>query len=368
MLDVTVPVDSDDAANGVAENAQAGPAVGITALASDGDGSAVVTYSLDDDAGGRFAIDPATGLVTVADGSLLDYEAAASHQVTVRASSSDGSSATQSFTIAVTDTNDTAPVVTSGGAVSIAEGTAGTIYTATATDADTVGGPIAFAISGVDAALFAIDSTTGELSFLAAPDFESPLDADSNNVYELVVTASDGTSTCLPLALAVAVTDVVGVTVTGTDGDDVISPVAAPAGRPFTTGEQDILLGLGGADQLVGGGGNDYLYIDHLDTLMRCRRRLRRPPGRQRFSRHDHRRVGRRCRVGAGRQRRRRDHQLSATRPPWRCRAAAAATYLPAGSAATISTATRATTRSLSRATPSSMPSSTSRPASTGST
>ena len=36
----------------------------------------------------------------------MDYETAASHSVTIRATSSDGSYSTQSFTIAVTDVNE----------------------------------------------------------------------------------------------------------------------------------------------------------------------------------------------------------------------------------------------------------------------
>ena len=45
------------------------------------------TFALTDDAGGRFAIDSNTGEVTVADGSLLDYETNTSHSVTVEAES-----------------------------------------------------------------------------------------------------------------------------------------------------------------------------------------------------------------------------------------------------------------------------------------
>ncbi|MEZ5670017.1 MAG: cadherin repeat domain-containing protein [Alphaproteobacteria bacterium] len=47
----------------------------------------------------RFAIDAATGVVTVADASLLDYETATSHTVTVQATSTDGSTSTQTFTV-----------------------------------------------------------------------------------------------------------------------------------------------------------------------------------------------------------------------------------------------------------------------------
>mgnify|MGYP006227975013 FL=1 len=60
-----------------------------------------VTYTLSDDSGGRFAIDETTGVVSVADATLLDYETAVSHDITVLASSSDGSTASETFTINV---------------------------------------------------------------------------------------------------------------------------------------------------------------------------------------------------------------------------------------------------------------------------
>ena len=42
-----------------------------------------------------------------------------------------------------------------------------------------------------DGDLFTLDGTT--LSFTDAPDFENPADADGDNVYEVTVSASDGT-------------------------------------------------------------------------------------------------------------------------------------------------------------------------------
>ena len=65
------------------------------------DGTATVSYSLSNSAGGRFAIDAYTGVVTVADGSLLDYEAATAHGIVVRATSSDGSTTDTAFAIAL---------------------------------------------------------------------------------------------------------------------------------------------------------------------------------------------------------------------------------------------------------------------------
>ncbi|KXU31018.1 cadherin [Sphingobium sp. 22B] len=89
------------------------------------------------------------------------------------------------------------PVIVSGGggptaALSMAEnGTA--VTTVVATDAD-VGTVIGYSISGgADAAKFKIDSATGALAFLTAPNFEAATDAGTNNVYDVVVRASDGT-------------------------------------------------------------------------------------------------------------------------------------------------------------------------------
>ena len=103
---VTPVIDNDGTANTVVENVANGTVVGITALASDADATDSVTYSLTDDAGGRFTIDTNTGVVTVADGSLLDYEAATSHTVTVQALSTDGSTSSQNFTVNLSNENE----------------------------------------------------------------------------------------------------------------------------------------------------------------------------------------------------------------------------------------------------------------------
>src|SRR4030095_8926732 len=98
-FDVSSPTDTDAAANAVNENAANGTTVGITASASDEDATTnTVTYSLTDSAGGRFAIDANTGVVTVANGTLLNREAAASHNITVRATSADSSTNDTVFT------------------------------------------------------------------------------------------------------------------------------------------------------------------------------------------------------------------------------------------------------------------------------
>ena len=77
-----------------------------TASGSDVDVGDVLSYSLVDDAGGRFAIDSATGEITVADGSLLDHEAAASHDVVVQVTDVAGATYDETFRIDVGDVNE----------------------------------------------------------------------------------------------------------------------------------------------------------------------------------------------------------------------------------------------------------------------
>lgn len=87
-----------------------------------------------------------------------------------------------------------APSVTSLASATAAENTAGAVYTVTATDAD--GGTLTYGISaGGDASDFTINATTGAVTFARAPNFEWPTDANRDNVYDLTVTASDGTHT-----------------------------------------------------------------------------------------------------------------------------------------------------------------------------
>ena len=105
-FDVSTPIDTNGATNVVDENAANGTSVGVTAFAADDDATNnTVTYELIDDAGGRFAIDPTTGEVTVAGG--IDREAdGPSLNITVRAASTDGSFADKTFAVAINDVDE----------------------------------------------------------------------------------------------------------------------------------------------------------------------------------------------------------------------------------------------------------------------
>lgn len=177
----TVPTDSDAAANAIVENALVGTAVRVTAQASDADGTAL-TYSLSSNAGGRFAIAPSTGVVTVA----AALGGPASHSITVVAS--DGFlSASASFTIAVVaNTAPPAPIDIDAAANSV--GTAATVgtparITARSADADP-GATVTYSLTDSAGGRFAIDAATGVVTVATVPG--------ATGTHTIVVRASDG--------------------------------------------------------------------------------------------------------------------------------------------------------------------------------
>lgn len=190
--------DTNAGANQIAEGSAAGSVVGITASSSDADATTnIITYTLDDSAGGRFAIDAVTGIVTVAPAAVIDYEVQTSHTIIVRATSQDGSTQVRSFVINVLDLNDTPPVIAAGQSLTLAENsTAGALIgTLTAVDPDGLGVLQNWTIvSGNVGGAFTLNPSTGQLTVAntAALDFES------TPFFTLVVTVSDGSGTSLP--------------------------------------------------------------------------------------------------------------------------------------------------------------------------
>ena len=80
------------------------------------------------------------------------------------------------------------------------------VYDANATD--TGSNPITYLLSRTDAALFSIDSSTGEVRFNASADYENPSDSGANNVYDITVTARDLAGNTTAQNVAITVTDV----------------------------------------------------------------------------------------------------------------------------------------------------------------
>ena len=157
------PTDLSLSANTVAENAVNGTVVG-TVTGIDIDAGDAKSYSLTGTAGGRFAINSSTGVITVADGSLLNYEAATSHTVTVRVTDSGGLTYDEAFAINLTNVNE-APTDLALSANQVAENAAtGTVVgTVSGTDVDT-GDTKTYSLTDTAGGRFAINSSTGVIT------------------------------------------------------------------------------------------------------------------------------------------------------------------------------------------------------------
>ena len=186
-----------------------------TVTATDTDLAATLTYSI---AGGadaaKFGINASTGALSfvAAPDAETPTDDGGNNIYDVQVQVSDGANTdTQDIAVTLTDVNDNTPAITSNGAgataaVNVAENSTA-VTTVTASDAD-AGATLTYSITGgADAAKFTINTTTGALSFVAAPNAESPTDAGGNNVYDVQVQVSDGTNTDVQ-DIAVTVTNV----------------------------------------------------------------------------------------------------------------------------------------------------------------
>lgn len=190
--------------------------------ATDLEGSEVFYAITGGDDAALFTIDPSTGVVSFLAApdfeTPLDADGDNVYDVIVEAS--DGDVAAEQ-TLAITVANlEEVPVFSSPTAVDAAENDTAAA-TVAAVDPDGAAITYALAGTGADEALFAVDPNTGVVTFLAAPDFETPGDANLDGVYEVSVTADDGTS---------AVTTDLQVTVT--DENDAPVAVVDPAAQP----------------------------------------------------------------------------------------------------------------------------------------
>ncbi|MDH5326465.1 MAG: hypothetical protein OEZ68_06500 [Gammaproteobacteria bacterium] len=98
---------------------------------------------------------------------------------------------------------NTAPFVLSPSSIVIEENQ---LQVATVIASDKEEHPISFSISGRDSSDFNLDVNSGALSFKVTPNYESPVDANTDNKYELRITASDG-ALSTTVSISVEVTD-----------------------------------------------------------------------------------------------------------------------------------------------------------------
>ncbi|GIT10661.1 MAG: hypothetical protein CM1200mP32_01540 [Methanobacteriota archaeon] len=203
VTDVAVAITGSQTAN-VAENAGSGTTVMTVATTGD----TPTMFSINSgNTGTAFSISSA-GVITTA--ASLDRETTASYTLTIL--SSDGTSAvSNTVAITVTDINDNSPVFGDGAtnSESGAEGST-TVADYDLTDADSTDAVDTCTDSGDDAADFTptkVDGDTCRIAFSSAPDYESPGDTGTNNVYNVNLIATDAGSNSDTIALTITVTD-----------------------------------------------------------------------------------------------------------------------------------------------------------------
>jgi len=229
-----------------------------------------ITYSLSGDDAGLFDIDTDTGEVTFKaspdHGTPGDLDGDNVYEFSV--SASDGASSTQqSVAITVAEVTDPdAPLFSApSAAVAVNEGIviSSVVHDANATDPNG-GNPttdddgITYSLSGTDASAFDIDASTGEVTFLASPDYETPVDGNGDNVYELTITATDGEAKMTTQDVTVTVNDLTpepaivldvgslgasGFAVQGAAANDYAGWSVSDAGDVNGDGYDDVIIG-----------------------------------------------------------------------------------------------------------------------------
>lgn len=202
----------------VAENAANGTVVG-TVVASDIDAGQSLTYSITQSApiSGAFAINAVTGQITVANSSLLNFEAlsAVALTVTVTDNGSPNLSHSAVVVITLTDVNE-APVI-GNQSFEIVENSASGIAVGTVIATDVDGGQsLSYSIvSGNTGGAFAINAATGQIT-VASP---AALDYEVNPTFSLTVRVTDSGNPALSSTATITVNlvDVIEAVVIGLD-------------------------------------------------------------------------------------------------------------------------------------------------------
>ena len=185
----------------------------------------------------------------------LDDGSNNTYAVEVTVTDAGGLSTAQLLTITVTNVNE-APSIVSTATVDVAENTTAVIDVQSTDDTNSEGSGLSYTLSGGnDQAFFAIDATTGALSFINAPDFETPLDDGTDNTYAVEVTVTDAGGLSAAQLFTITVTDVAN---EATSSDDILNGTEENDALDGGEGD-DTLNGGGGDDRLLGGEGNDTL-------------------------------------------------------------------------------------------------------------
>lgn len=197
------PTDLNLKGNTVKENASAGTTVGQVTT-KDVDKGEKFTYSLTDDAGGRFTIDSKTGYIKVAQGADLDFEKDADHDVKVQVKDSGGNTYDETFTVQVKNVNEKPTDLTLAGGTVKENSVAGTfVGKVTGSDPD-VGDKLSYSLANSAGGKFAIDAKTGEITVAKG----AKLDYETSHEQSITVRIKDAAGKWYDESFKIQVEDV----------------------------------------------------------------------------------------------------------------------------------------------------------------
>ena len=220
----------------VNENVALGTPVGALSVVN---GTGTYTFTITSDPENKFAL---SGGNLVTDGAL-DFEADASHAVTIEADNGVDAPISRTFTITVQNLDDTAPTITSAATVNVNEN-ATLVHSLTASEAVTWS-----IVGGADQAQFELSGSTLRWTSNGTRDFEAPVDADSNNAYIVQVRATDGAGNITNQTITVTVVNIDDVAPTITSSASVSVAENVTLAHSLTANETVTWSIAGGADQ-----------------------------------------------------------------------------------------------------------------------
>jgi hypothetical protein len=188
----------------VAENTGTGTAVGDPITATDEDASDVVTFSITaGNTGSAFAIGASSGQITVANGSLLDYETGpTSYNLTVRAEDNSGEFDTEVVVINVTDVNE--PPEVSDATFTPSENLPDGASIGFVPADDPEDNTLTFGVTdGNPDNIVALNTSTGEITVNNAAE----LDFESTPSFTVTVSVNDGTNPAEESIITIDVVD-----------------------------------------------------------------------------------------------------------------------------------------------------------------
>lgn len=259
--DVTVIV-NDPAANtapdaialsssSVQENSRLGTVIGVLSGSDDDDDA--LSYTLDDDAGGLFALRTVAGVTQLIVNGTLDYESQVSHQVTVTVSDGRGGTYTEDFLIAVEDVDGRLITGTAGNDLLI--GTPENDTLNGGLGADTMRGGLGNDLYIVDnAGDRVVEFANGGVDTVRSTVSHS-LTANVENLSLMGAAAINGTGNALD---NVIIGNAGANALSGGAGNDTLNGGAG----------NDTLNGGTGADRMAGGAGDDLYVVDNAGDVV----------------------------------------------------------------------------------------------------